>query len=147
MHRKLGYFGLGVLMRILNVGAVTGAVLWLHHPHELPQPGFLSRTELIGTWQAADGSDLVIQAGGTFEATEVCGAGGDTGMGSASGTWSTGLGEWSSMTSRPVTGGLNLMGTVTNYELDEGKDGAGEPVLWMFLGAPGDSPICELRKK
>jgi hypothetical protein len=39
------------------------------------------------------------------------------------------------------------MGTGANNELDEGKDDAGDPVLWMFRGAPGDSPVCELHKK
>jgi len=70
-----------------------------------------------------------------------------SGMGSDSGTWSSGQGEWSSLTYGITTGGLNLMGTGANNELDEGKDDAGDPVLWMFRGAPGDSPICELHKK
>ena len=39
------------------------------------------------------------------------------------------------------------MGMGTDNELDEGRNDADDPVLWMFRGAPGDSPIRELHKK
>ncbi|WP_152627070.1 hypothetical protein [Streptacidiphilus melanogenes] len=146
-HRKLGCLGLGVLMGVLTVGTATGVVLWLRQGNAPPQPRFLSRTALIGTWRSANDGELRIQADGTFKATEVCGVGDGEGMGSDSGTWGSGPGEWSALTYGITTGGLDLMGRAAQAELDEGKDGAGDPVLWMFRDAPGDSPICELHKE
>jgi hypothetical protein len=102
---------------------------------------------VIGIWRSADGGELLVQADGTFKATEVCGTGGGEGMGSDSGTWLTGPGQWSGLTYGIDTGGLDLMGRAAQGELDEGKDDAGHSVLWMFRGVPGQSPICELLKK